>query len=838
MKKILSILLVIAMVASLVAMLIVPASAATDDTRAVTADDVTVESYVNGNLGTTNVLFDGFKPEPGLYGWSNQVWDKKANGDYLLITFEDQVLITDLAIQALGNWPFAVVKGYNALGEEVFSKGLNPDTKQEGPSVVVSILSSETDNPIDVKSIKIVNDYEGKILRIGEIEINAHFHSYGSTATDITEPTCSKPGTGVFTCTSCTRTKTDKVTDPLGNHVFSTEGTKQSDATADTQGEVRYPCLTTGCDAYLVELTPITTHNCGKNTVVPDCENGGYIEYTCDKTCGDENCDYTYKTAERTALGHQKLENDSGTLYSNATILSNEIRTYACQRTDCGKSFQAEVLGTQLKNPDTATIILTNDNIVSFEEVLADGGAGDKTQLFDEIKSFGNDFYKPTNFWQASTGSTLTVTFDKEYILLDARIFAASNENSLKIQYFNADGEEVGTASDLYLAMGTSVGIADVTGLELQPVKEIVITVVSAKWAKGSGMKLVELEITAHACDYKDEDRTNIVLAPAECKTTFDGTCNLCGIYAEGVVEYNHTFEKETGTEVDKIYTTNADETTDYKDATCYTIGKGYKHCTVCNVDVDVKLEATGEHDFENGKAVYDDNKAPTCGEGATGHIKCATDGCPATLDKEFPATGEHSKWSWKVIEGHEPDYTHTGLNGYFCGVCGYQDTSKENQVAKMVKLECITQKDWSIRYTDFVSPRATFKISKNNLSAVEDEFDVKIFGVVTKGEVSKEVQVYGEGATGNVANDGTFSLVVQGGSYTDEYKFSVRVEITYKADNSKNTAITTSKNITTATDGIVSALDVANYYLSPSKVNGIDAEIKKFYESVVASVN
>ncbi len=836
MKKILSILLVVAMVASLVAMLIVPASASTDDTRAVTADDVTVESYVNGNLGTTDVLFDGIKPEPGLYGWSNQVWDKKANGDYLLITFEDQVLITDLAIQALGNWPFAIVKGYNALGEEVFSKGLNPDAKQEGLSVVVSILSSGTDNPIDVKSIKIVNDYEGKILRIGEIEISAHFHTYGSTATDITNPTCSKPGTGVFTCTSCTRTKTDKVTDPLGNHVFSTEGTKHSDATADTQGEVRYPCLTTGCDAYLVELTPITAHNCGKNVVAPDCENGGYIEYTCDKTCGDENCDYTYKTAERTALGHQKADNDDGTLYSKATIISNEIRTYACQRTDCGENFQAEVLGTQLKNPDTATMILTNDNIVSFEEVLADGGAGDKTQLFDEIKAIGDGgFYKPSNFWQASTGSTLTVTFDKEYILLDARIFAASNENSLKIQYFNAEGEEVGTASNLYLEMGTDVGAVDVTGLELQPVKEIVITVVNAKWPQGSGMKLVELEITAHACDYKTEDRTNVQTVPAECKTTFDGTCHLCGIYAEDVVEYNHAFEKVENSEELKIYTDREGDVP----VSCYKDGKGYYLCTVCSAKKTVISTATGEHVFEKANEVAVKDNEADCGNPGRAYMKCSTPGCIAVSEEyDVPATGNHSKWNWKILEGHEPDYTHTGLKGYFCGVCGYQDTSKEDQIADMVKLDCISQKDWSVRYTDFVSPRATFKISKTNISAVEDEFDVKIFGVVTKGEVSKEVQVYGEGATGKVANDGTFSLVVQGGSYTDEYKFSVRVEITCKADNSKNTATTTSKNITTAPDGVVSALDVANYYLSPSKVNGINAEIKKFYESIVASAN
>jgi hypothetical protein len=334
---------------------------------------------------------------------------------------------------------------------------------------------------------------------------------------------------------------------------------------------------------------------------------------------------------------------------------------------------------------------------------------------------------------------------------------------------------------------------------------------------------------------YDDADKTNIVNEPTICKTTFDGTCWMCGEARTGVVEYNHTFEKETGTESDKIYTTNADETTDYKDATCYTDGKGYKHCTVCDVDVDTIIPATGNHDFENGAPVYDDDKAPTCGEGSTGHKKCATEGCPAVSeDCDFPATGEHSKWSWKVIPGQEPDYTHTGLKGYYCGVCGYKDTSKEDQVAAMEKLNCVTQKDWSIRYTDFISARATFKINKNNIEAIDDEFDVKIFGVVQKGEVTKEVQVYGEGATGKVGNDGTFSLVVKGASYTDEYKFSVRIEITCKDDNTKAESTVNSKNLTTAPDGTVSAKNVAEYFLAPNRVDALDAEVKKLYETIV----
>ena len=119
-------------------------------------------------------------------------------------------------------------------------------------------------------------------------------------------------------------------------------------------------------------------------------------------------------------------------------------------------------------------------------------------------------------------------------------------------------------------------------------------------------------------------------------------------------------------------------------------------------------------------------------------------------------------------------------------------------------------------------------------ISDIEDEFDVKIFGVVQKGEATKEIQVYGEGATGVIANDGTFSLVVKGASYTDEFKFSVRVEITCKDDDTKAESVVTSKNLTTAADGIVSTKDVASYFLAPNRVDALDQDIKKFYETIV----
>lgn len=834
MKRFLSLFIVLLMVISLVSVGVITVFADDSDLaiRAVTADDVTVTSSLGGVQSKCTLLFDGVKPEPGYWSWSNEVWDDKENGDYVEIAFEDQVLVSKLAIFAIGNYSYASVKGYNAMGEEVLDKAFNPNSEALSET---KIIDPESDEPVDLKSIKIIANNVGKVLRVGEVEINAHFHSYSDTATDIVPPTCSEPGTGKFTCPVCEGVKTDKVADPLGNHIFSNEGTPGAEATADTQGEIKYPCTNPGCDEFLIEKTPITTHNCTRVVVAPDCTNGGYVQYTCDKTCGDAECDYTYKTAERDALGH--IKNDSTTVVAEPTIISNKIIKYTCQRTDCGVDFEAEVPGTMLKNPDDAQFDITMDNITSIDEVLGEAESSanrNKDQLFDGITVMG-DYWTPKNFWSASTGSSLTINFDKEYVILDATIYAASNDdNTLKIQCFDAEGNEVGKTYQSVLAMGITEAPVSLKGnFALAKVKKIVITVVFDKWGKGNdgAMKLTELEIVAHKCEYKEEDRAFTEVFPTECKTVFDGTCHLCGIYAEDVVEYSHTFEKEEGTTNDKLYVDTP--------ATCITPGVGHNHCTVCDADVSLVIESTGIHDFENGKeTVVTKNNCGTAGEA---YKTCAIEGCGAKSENYvLEPTGKHPRYNWVELEGQEADYTHEGVMGSFCAVCNTRDEEAGTKASNKLTLDCIKNNiNWSIRYTDYVSPRANFKLNKSVIEDIADEYSVKVYGVVKKGEVVKEVLIYDEdGAASGVKSDGTFALVVKNAGYTEEYEFSVRVEITDLEDKTSATSIVLPKPLTTDTSAsTTSAKDVATYFLaSSSRAGSLDAEVKKFYELVKAA--
>ncbi|MBE6625310.1 MAG: hypothetical protein E7622_06680 [Ruminococcaceae bacterium] len=827
MKKFLSILLVIAMVASLVAMLIVPTSASTpSSTRKVTADDAYVTvSHEGGGAANKDALIDGVIPESeSIYTVGGVSWFPAASGDYATIHLNDQISISELKLYGTGNYSKITVQIFDTAGTKTFEK----DLWLQGAGTIETHAIIEANTSIyEARTIKIIGSSlkwdDGRTDKVSELEITGHFHDFGDPTAEVA-PSCGIDGSATYSCSECSVTKIEKI-EKTNAHIWSTTATETLTPAADREGILQYKCTVNNCPAYKEEKLPCLGHNTTCTRVEADCENDGSVTYVCN----DDGCDYELSYV-LDKLNH--IPSTTSTVHQKATIWCNEILAYECTRPECDGAKLVETPNSMLENPDDAVIRLGNDNIDSITEddTNANGTVSanrNKDCLFDRI--IETSYWKPTNFWSGVAGSKLIIEFDKEYLFLDAKIHVSDNYNDIKIQFFNAEDEAVGLEFNAPINNGQNFDSVDLTGnTKNQFIKKIVITVVNAK--NPTATQFTEFVINAHGCKYEQADRENINTVPAECKTTFDGLCRLCDIHATGVVEYNHTFEKETGTELDKIY---SDRENDIP-VTCYQDGIGYKHCTVCQADVDTYTPATGVHDFENGEPVYDKDSAPDCGNPGTGHKKCATPGCTAVSeDCDFPATGAHSKWNWKVIEGEEPDYTHTGLKGYFCGVCGYQDTSKENQVADMTKLNAVSTKDWSVRYTDFVSPRATFKLSKKNIEAIEDEFDVKIFGVVQKGEATKEIQVYGEGATGKVGSDGTFSLVVKGASYTDEYKFSVRVEITCKADNTKAENTVTSKNITTAPDGTVSAKDVATYLIAPNRVDELDAELKKFFEKI-----
>ena len=682
-----------------------------------------------------------------------------------------------------------------------------------------TVNQAEITVPVNAEaSTIVVVSYDGweAFNGIWEIETFEQVGEHSWTLKSTNASTCVTKGRETYECDCGSRQYKDL---PLRPYHRWDNGTETVHPTETTEGTMTYDCL--DCSEIKNVAIPATVHNAWDTGVVtaPKCTEEGYTTYTCTH-CSEG---VTKKADFVNPLGHDM---DEGTPVVRQTFTTVGSTNYKCERTGCDYNYDVEVPVAEY----TDSIFVIDDKHATLTETDLNGVVGTiapeesaPAEALDGLIMSGDLWSgkNKDNFWKApSTGGKLIIEFDQEYLITAAKIYAYGNYLSFDIEFFDAEGNSL-LKSQQRAFQTPSEGVVnspvtlnkDIYG---KYAKKVVITALADY---GKTVSLSEVVITAHACLY--DEKTNVVEDPTTCKTTFDGTCWMCEVARTNVVEYNHTYEQVEG--VDKIEAE--------VEATCFQDGAGTKTCTVCE-DVDyVIIKATGEHVLEKEVVV----EANDCGNAGIGYKQCTTAGCSErTEDYVLEATGEHSKWNWKIIPGEEPDYTHTGLKGYYCGVCGYKDPSKEDQVAAAEKLSCVSQKDWSIRYTDFVSPRATFKISLKNIEDIEDEFDVKIFGVVQKGEATKEIQVYGEGATGVVGSDGTFSLVVKGASYTDEFKFSVRIEITCKDDDTSAESTVTSKNLTTAADGIVSVKDVASYFLAPNRADALNADVKKFYESIV----
>ncbi|MBE6625311.1 MAG: hypothetical protein E7622_06685 [Ruminococcaceae bacterium] len=424
--------------------------------------------------------------------------------------------------------------------------------------------------------------------------------------------------------------------------------------------------------------------------------------------------------------------------------------------------------------------------------------------------------------------STLTIDFDQSYILTQAELYVYSNWNYFTIEFKGADGNAIKSITKTNFETSGCQRLIFTGDVYGESIKSIVITVTGSKWEGGKGLAFTEMKLSAHECEFLPEDIANGTTE--NCVTTFSGTCLRCKSARTDAKIVSHTWEKdETDPTQDKIVQT-------LTEVTCYGNGKVEKHCTVCDQNIALVVPATEAHVW--GETKYDKENVtykPTCGDVGLGYERCTNEGCTATSEiHTVPPQGEHNyKWTEKV--GFEADYTHDGVKAFTCAVCSQIDESKGTQVSPMLdSKKLVSAREWSIRYTDFVSPRATFKISMGTINQIElDGFSVKVFGVVQKGEETREVQVYGDGARGLIRKDGTFSLVVKNAQYSDDYKFSVRVEITCIADSTASTGVAPSRNLSTAGDGQVSAKDIATYYLAPNRADSLDEHVKALYEQI-----
>lgn len=176
-----------------------------------------------------------------------------------------------------------------------------------------------------------------------------NFSIFSDKADEKTDPTCTKAGTVVATCSDCGRRKwvTDKTRPALGHdwkdngdgtatcqregcgkkhtHTLD-EGEVTTKPSCEDTGVTTYHCTVANCNYTKTEDIAATGHtwDTGKTTTEVTCTKDGVTTYTC-TTCG------TTKTTPITATGHNW---DDGKITTEASCDHTGVKTYTCKT--CG----------------------------------------------------------------------------------------------------------------------------------------------------------------------------------------------------------------------------------------------------------------------------------------------------------------------------------------------------------------------------------------------------------------------------------------------------------------------------------------------------------------------
>ncbi len=173
------------------------------DTSKVTINDVTFTSSGFATGGSPAVLFDGKTACSGYYAWSNAEYYCKPGAGTLTFEFQNAVKLSSLTIYANGNWASVQVTVYDS-GDNIVHQTSQNVSIGENEAGTFNYFSNQE---FECKKVVISQAATNKIIRISEVEMTAHFHSY---ETEEVAPTCTEPGYTKYTCT-CGDTKTEEI---------------------------------------------------------------------------------------------------------------------------------------------------------------------------------------------------------------------------------------------------------------------------------------------------------------------------------------------------------------------------------------------------------------------------------------------------------------------------------------------------------------------------------------------------------------------------------------------------------------------------------------------------
>ena len=306
MKKILSLLVIFALMASMLVSTAFAAGTAiyVDSVNAKAGEEVTIDVSISGNTGfaaaKVQLVYDSSVLKltgitPGLLAGGAV---NEAKG---LVTFSSATNVTSDGV----------------LLSATFVVADNAPDGKASVSVNVSRLAN-----VDSVSLN-------PSVSAGGVSVkNPHTHSYDKV---VTAPTCTAEGYTTNTC-ACGDSYKDDYKDALG-HKWD-NGTVTTQATEGKPGVRTYKC--TVCGETKTEEIPALdhTHKHTATVTAPTCTDKGYTTYTC--ACGD-----SYKDDYKDALGHKW---DNGTVKA-PTCEEKGSTTYKCATCGETKTEETAALG-------------------------------------------------------------------------------------------------------------------------------------------------------------------------------------------------------------------------------------------------------------------------------------------------------------------------------------------------------------------------------------------------------------------------------------------------------------------------------------------------------------
>ncbi len=395
--------------------------------------------------------------------------------------------------------------------------------------------------------------------------------------TDTTAATCTEAGKNVYTCSACGITWEETI-DALGHSVA--EWTETLAPACTTAGSKEGTCAT--CNETVTESIPSLGHSYGEAVVTaPTCTEKGYSTLNCTA------CDYSKTTDEVAALGHTYVDG-------------------ACSV--CGEA-----------QPESKTYAaVTVDTVVAGNYIV--GSTRNTTSAYPTIYPATN--FISSGHWCVSDSSVTAVedAIDNANLPVDAVIFTleGDNTNGFKISYTAEDGTVMylGYSSYEKAKIAFAVGydtflwkvIADPDGgVALQTGTEgsyytlsnnTTATTAIRGYANGTiynGLYLFK-EVTdseggeggSEACEHANTEEVAAVAATCTTAGATAGVkCTDCGVIISGCEEIaalGHSYTEVT------------------VDATCDEAGSITSTCSVCS-DVQVtEIPATGNHNIVDGE--------------------------------------------------------------------------------------------------------------------------------------------------------------------------------------------------------------------------------------------